>query len=51
MLTLANRLKALRVKLKEQRHHLDEVDKDLYVAPSIEVVENARMANQMTANS
>jgi hypothetical protein len=41
----ANRLKALRVKLKEQRRHLDELDKHMYVAPSIKVVENAKMAN------
>jgi hypothetical protein len=34
----ADRLKALKVKLKEQRRHLDELDEHMYVAPSINVV-------------
>ena len=34
----ADRLKALKVKLKEQRRHLDELDEHMYVSPSINVV-------------
>ncbi|KAN0069524.1 ATPase inhibitor, mitochondrial [Elaphomyces granulatus] len=43
------KLKALRVKLKEQRRHLDELDKHMYVAPTIKVVENAKWLTRWCA--